>query len=113
MIVVDESMKRLEKRVDDLEPGSLGRQLAEEMAQWRVAGGEGEWARCLSRKHDSQTVLAKQSLSPLRCMYVPEQADTTCRFMLLLVSSPSYQTPSSTSVVMLFGSDENQVKTSL
>jgi misacylated tRNA(Ala) deacylase len=53
-LVVEES-KRREKRVDDLErelAGSLGRQLAEEMAQWRVAGGEGEWAKCLSRTDD-------------------------------------------------------------
>jgi misacylated tRNA(Ala) deacylase len=113
-LVVEES-KRREKRVDDLErelAGSLGRQLAEEMAQWRAAGGEGEWTRCLSRTDDSQTARAfLQAVTLAFTAYVPEQAETTCQFMLLLVSSPSSQTPSSTSVVMLFGSEENRVKT--
>jgi misacylated tRNA(Ala) deacylase len=113
-LVVEES-KRREKRVDDLErelASSLGRQLAEEMAQWRAAGGEGEWTRCLSRTDDSQTARAfLQAVILAFTAYVPEQAETTCQFMLLLVSSPSSQTPSSTSVVMLFGSEENRVKT--
>lgn len=111
-LVVEES-KRREKRVDDLErelAGSLGRQLAEEMAQWRAAGGEGEWARCLSRTDDSQTARAfLHAVTLTFAAYVPNQADT-CQFTLLLVSSPSSQTPSSTSVVMLFGADENRVK---
>ncbi|KAN0126766.1 ThrRS/AlaRS common domain containing protein [Russula decolorans] len=113
-LVVEES-KRREKRVDDLErelAGSLGRQLAEEMAQWRAAGGEGEWARCLSRTDDSQTARALlQAVTLAFAAYVPKQADTTCQFTLLLVSSPSSQTPSSTSVIMLFGAEENRVKT--
>jgi misacylated tRNA(Ala) deacylase len=82
------------------------------MTQWRAAGGEGEWARCLSRTDDSQTARAfLQAVTLAFAAYVPKQADTTCRFMLLLVSSPSSQTPSSTSVVMLFGAEENRVKT--
>ena len=112
-LVVEES-KRREKRVDDLEhelAGSLGRQLAEEMAQWRAAGGEGGWARCLSRTDDSQTARAfLQAVTHAFAAFVPEQVDTACQFTLLLVSSPSSLTPSSTSVVMLFGADENRVK---
>jgi hypothetical protein len=102
--------KRREKHVDDLErelAGLLGRQLAEEMVQWRAAGVEGEWAKCLSRTDDSQTARAfLQAVTLAFAVNVPEQADTTCQFTLLLVSSPSSQTPSSTSVVMLFGADE-------
>jgi len=114
MLVVEES-KRREKRVDDLErelAGSLGRQLVEEMAQWRAGGGEGEWTRCLSRTDDSQTARAfLHAVTLAFTAYVPKQADdTTCQFTLLLVSSPSSQTPSSTSVVMLFGAEENRVK---
>jgi misacylated tRNA(Ala) deacylase len=109
-LLVDES-KRREKRVEDLErelAGSLGRQLAEEMAQWRAAGGEGEWVRCLSRTDDSQTARTfLQAVTLAFAAHVPEQA---CQFTLLLVSSPSSQTSSSTTVVMLFGAEEDRVK---
>jgi len=112
-LIVDES-KRREKRVEDLErelAGSLGCQLAEEMAQWRAAGGEGEWVKCLSRTDDSQTVRAfLQAVTLAFAAHVPEQAGTTCQFTLLLVSSPSSQTSSSTTVVMLFGAAENRIK---
>src|SRR6266478_3144024 len=110
MLVVEES-KRREKRVEDLErelAGTLGRQLAEEMAQWRAADGEGAWARCLSRTDDSQTARAfLQTVTLAFAAHVPEQA----QFTLLLVSSPSSQTSSSTSVVMLLGTEENHIKT--
>jgi misacylated tRNA(Ala) deacylase len=112
-LIVDES-KRREKRVEDLErelAGLLGRQLAEEMVQWRAAGGEGKWVRCLSRTDDSQTARAfLQAVTLAFTAHVPEPANTTCQFMLLLASSPSSQTSSSTTVVMLFGAEENHVK---
>jgi misacylated tRNA(Ala) deacylase len=108
-LVVEES-KRREKRVEDLErelAGSLGRQLAEEMVRWRAGGGEGEWARCVSRTDDSQTARTfLQAVTLAFAAHVPEQA----QFTLLLVSSPSSLTSSSTSVVMLFGAEENRVK---
>ncbi|KAI0304009.1 hypothetical protein BC826DRAFT_980949 [Russula brevipes] len=112
-LVVDESRRR-EKRVDDLErelAGVLARQLAEEMAQRRAAGGEGEWARCLCRTDDSQTARAFLHAVTLALeTRLSEQADVTHRFTLLLVSSPSSQTTSSMTVVMLFGSEEKRVK---
>lgn len=112
-LVVEESRRR-EKRVEDLErelAGALARRLAEEMAQWRAAGGEGEWVRCLSRTDDSQTAQAfLQAVTLAFAALVSEWADTTCRFTLLLVSSPSSQTSSSTTVVMLFGAEEKRVK---
>jgi alanyl-tRNA synthetase/misacylated tRNA(Ala) deacylase len=112
-LVVDESRRR-EKRVDDLErelAGVLARRLAEEMAQWRAAGGEGEWAKCLCRTDDSQNARAFLHAVTLALeTHLSEQADVTHRFTLLLVSSPSSQTMSSTTVVMLFGSEEKRVK---
>ena len=61
-LVVEES-KRREKCVEDLErelAGVLSRQLADEMARWRAAGGgegesKGEWDRYVSRTDDSLT----------------------------------------------------------
>ena len=112
-LIVDES-KRREKRVEDLErelAASLGRQLAEEMTQWRAAGGEGEWVRCLSRTDDSQTAQAfLQAITLAFAAHILEQVDTASQFTLLLVSSPSSQTSSSTTVVMLFGAEEKRVK---
>ncbi|KAH9977702.1 ThrRS/AlaRS common domain-containing protein [Lactifluus volemus] len=113
-LVVDES-KRREKRVDDLErelAGVLGRQLAEEMVQWRDAGGEGEWVRCVSRTDDSpsaQTFLMAVTVA-FAAARPAEQADAPHRYTFLLVSSPSSRTSSSTSIVMLFGNEEKRVK---
>ena len=113
-LVVEESKKR-EKRVDDLErelAGVLGRQLADEMARWRAAGGEGEWVRYVSRTDDSPTARTfLQAVTLAFEVHLPGQNDTAHhQFTLLLVSSPSSQTSSSTTVVMLFGSEENRVK---
>jgi len=100
-LVVEESKKR-EKRVEDLErelASVLGRQLADEMARWRAAGGgEGEWVRYVSRTDDSPT--ARTFLQAVTLAFeaqLPGQNDTAARrFTLLLVSSPSSQTSSST-----------------
>ena len=112
-LAVEES-KRREKRVDELErelAGVLGRQLAEEMAQWRAAGGEGEWTRCLNRTDDSPTARTfLQAVTLAFETYLPRQVDAARRCTLLLVSSPSSQTSSSTTIVMLFGSEEKRVK---
>jgi hypothetical protein len=56
-LVVEES-KRREKRVDDLERELAGCWVVSSQRKWRngaLAGGEGEWVRCLSRTDDSQT----------------------------------------------------------
>jgi alanyl-tRNA synthetase/misacylated tRNA(Ala) deacylase len=112
-LVVEESRRR-EKRVEDLErelAGVLGRELADEMARWRAAGGEGEWARCLNRTDDSPT--ARSFLQAVTLAFearLPSQTGATPQFTLLLVSSPSSQTSSSTTIVMLFGSEEKRVK---
>ncbi|KAI0268181.1 hypothetical protein BC834DRAFT_968391 [Gloeopeniophorella convolvens] len=112
-VVVEES-KRREKRVDDLErevAGSLGRQLAEEMLQWRAAGGEGEWVKCVGRTDDSPTVQGfLQAITLAFASHISNQPDAARRYTLLLVSSPSSQTSSSTTIVMLFGSDDKRVK---
>ncbi|KAI0307089.1 hypothetical protein B0F90DRAFT_1622851 [Multifurca ochricompacta] len=112
-LLVDES-KRREKRIDDLErelAGILGRQLAEEMVQWRIAGGEGEWVRCVNRIDDSPTAQAfLQAITLAFTAHLKEQTDMICQHTLLLLSSPSSQTASSTTVVMLFGGEEKRVK---
>jgi misacylated tRNA(Ala) deacylase len=113
-LVVEES-KRREKRVEDLErelAGVLGRQLAEEMAQWRAAGGEGEWVRCINRTDDSpsaQAFLLAVTVA-FAAAHPTEQTDALHRYTVLLVSSPSSQTSSSTTVVVLFGNEEKRVK---
>jgi misacylated tRNA(Ala) deacylase len=113
-LVVDES-KRREKRVEDLErelAGVLGRQLAEEMAQWRATGGKGEWVRCVSRTDDSSS--AQAFLLAVTVAFAAarpaEQVDAPHRYTFLLVSSPSSQASSSTTIVMLFGNEEKRVK---
>jgi len=121
-LVVDES-KRRDRRVEDLErelAGVLGRQLAEEMAQWRSAGGAGgsgsdlgEWVRCVSRTDDAQSTRAFLHAVTLAFeAHLPrsKQPNVTPRFTLLLVSSPPSQTSSSTTIVMLFGAEEKRVK---
>ena len=112
-LVVEESKKR-EKRVEDLErelAGVLGRQLADEMTQWRAAGGEGGWVRHVSRTDDSPTARTfLQAVTLAFEAHLPAQDDAAHQFTLLIVSSPSSQTSSSTTVVMLFGSEEKRVK---
>lgn len=90
----------------------LGRQLADEMARWRAAGGEGEWAsRCLNRTDDSPTARTfLQAVTLAFETHLPRQVDAARQFTLLLVSSPSSQTSSSTTVVVLFGGEEKRVK---
>ena len=112
-LVVEES-KRREKRGEDLErelAGVLGRQLADEMAQWRAAGGSGEWVRYVGRTDDSPTArMFLQAVTLAFEAHLPGQDDTAHRFTLLLASSPASQTSSSTTVVILFGSEEKRVK---
>lgn len=116
-VVVEES-KRREKRVEDLErelAGVLGVQLAEEMAQWRAAGGEGagEWVKFVSRTDDSptaQSFLQAVTLTFAARLSGQGQGDAANRYTLLLVSSPSSQTTSSTTVVMVFGDEDKRVK---
>ncbi|KAI9447955.1 ThrRS/AlaRS common domain-containing protein [Lactarius indigo] len=101
-VVVEES-KRREKRVDDLErelARVLGVRLAEEMAQWRAAGGEGEWAKFVSRVDDSPSAQPfLQAVTLAFAAHLSGQGYTANRYTLLLVSSPSSQTSSSTTSV--------------
>ena len=113
-IVVEES-KRREKRVDDLErelAGVLGVQLAEEMIQWRRgANNDGEWVKFVSRTDDSPSAQPFLQAATLAFVaHLSAQGDTANRFTLLIVSSPSSQTSSSTSVVMVFGDEDKRVK---
>ncbi|KAI0254769.1 hypothetical protein BJV78DRAFT_1152063 [Lactifluus subvellereus] len=80
--------------------------------QWRAAGGEGEWVRCISRTDDSPTAQAFLQAVTLAfaAAHVTEHTDTPQRYTFLLVSSPSSQTSSSTTVAMLFGYREKRVK---
>ncbi|KAI9467093.1 ThrRS/AlaRS common domain-containing protein [Lactarius psammicola] len=112
-VVVEES-KRREKRVDDLErelAGVLGVQLAENMAQWRAAGGEGEWVKFVSRTDDSPSAQPfLQAVTLTFAAHLSGQGGTANQYILLLVSSPSSQTSQSTTIVMVFGSEDKRVK---
>ena len=113
-VVVEES-KRREKRVDDLErelAGAIGVQLAEEMIQWRRIAGSGDaWVKVVSRTDDSLSVQPfLQAVTLTFAAHLSVQGDTTHRYTLLFVSSPSSQTSSSTTVVMVFGDEDKRVK---
>ncbi|TFY72997.1 hypothetical protein EVG20_g42 [Dentipellis fragilis] len=110
-LVLDESKKR-EKRVDEVErelADHIGRQLVEEMIQWRSEGGEGEWTKYIGRTDDSPTALTLlQAITFAFIAHLP--SDSTHQYTLLLTSSPSSQTTTSTTVCMLLGSDDKRVK---
>ncbi|EMD40847.1 hypothetical protein CERSUDRAFT_111427 [Gelatoporia subvermispora B] len=102
--VVDER-KRLAKRVDDVE-AELARVVACELAA--AVRDDGVLHR--HRTDDSANALA--FLSAISSAFANEFAAVSPApsFLVVLSSSPSSQTTSSTSVVLIFGSDEQKVK---
>lgn len=111
-LVVDES-KRREKRIDDVErelARTLGRELVDEMLKWRADGGEGEWTRHVARTDDTAGALPFLQAITFAMQDLLPKDGTAPAYTLLLTSTPSSQTATATTVVMLFGSSDARVK---
>lgn len=106
--VVDERRKA-EKRVDEVE-GELSRFIASDMIR-ELAGPE-TFVKHLHRTDDTATALGFLSGISLAftnaILASPELAQKL--YLVVLSSSPSSQTASSTSVVLVNGSDDKKVK---
>lgn len=110
--VVDES-KRREKRIDDVErelARLLARELVNEMLKWKADGGEGEWTRHVARTDDTAGALPFLQAITFAIQELLPKDDTAPAYTLLLTSTPSSQTATTTTVVMLFGSNDVRVK---
>ncbi|KAI0036736.1 ThrRS/AlaRS common domain-containing protein [Vararia minispora EC-137] len=103
--------KRREKRIEDVErelARTLAEGLVEEMLRWRTDGGEGEWTRHIGRVDDTTGALSfLQAITSAFQDLVPKDSQS---YLLLLTSAPSSPTQTSTTVVMVFGSDDARVK---
>jgi misacylated tRNA(Ala) deacylase len=105
--VVDER-KRAEKRVDDLGfelAGLIAEQLATEMNK---GGDNGVFKKHLSRTDDTVNPLG--FLSTISFAVSNAEAFEKRPHIIILTSSTSLQMASSTTVVLVFGSDEKMVK---
>jgi misacylated tRNA(Ala) deacylase len=104
--LVVEERKRAEKRSQDLE---------EELAKFIVSGLQSEIVKAeglLFKKHlhrtdDSSATLT--FLSTISTIFSTSAAQDK-PYLIILSSSPSSQTSTSSSIVLVFGSDENLVK---
>ncbi|KAG6855143.1 hypothetical protein C0991_006072 [Blastosporella zonata] len=104
--VVDER-RRAEKRVGDVEAElarHLAKELIDEMAQ---TASETLFKKCIHRTDDSGNTLGFLSAVSLAFTTL---SDTARPYLIVLTSSPSSQTITSTTVVLLFGSDDKKVK---
>jgi misacylated tRNA(Ala) deacylase len=111
-LVVNES-KRRDKRIEDIErelARTLARELVGEMRRWRADGGQGEWVRHIARVDD--TAGALPFLQAITFMFQDLVASdaTAVPHTLLLTSTQSSQTQATTTVVVVFGSDDARVK---
>lgn len=111
---VVEDRKRTTKRVDDLE-AELARVIAKEIFESyrdptkNEGGGQGV---VLHKHRVDDTSNALQFLSSISMAFANEVAARTeqSQHLIVLTSSPPAQTANSTTVVMIFGDDEKQVK---
>lgn len=105
--VVDER-KRAVKRVEDIE-AELASVLAKDIIN--SAPGEGKEI-ALHRHRIDDTANALGFLSAISTAFVNEMSSKpdSLPFLVVLTSSPSSQTATSTSVVLIFGSNEKKVK---
>ncbi len=103
-----EERKKASKRVEDLEY-----ELANQIAKGFVAssgGGEGPLLLHNHRIDDSSNALGfLSSISTAFSNEIATSSDSRS-YLLVLSSSPSMQTSSSITVVMVFGNDEKRVK---
>ncbi|KAG6814216.1 hypothetical protein H0H92_000893 [Tricholoma furcatifolium] len=101
--VVDER-KRAEKRLSDVET-ELAQHLAKELVGHVSQTANGTFKKHIHRTDDTGNALAFLSAIALAFTTLTTQPHLIC-----LTSSPSSQTATSTSIVLLFGSDDKQVK---
>ncbi|OJT09054.1 hypothetical protein TRAPUB_79 [Trametes pubescens] len=106
--VVDER-KKASKRVEDLE-AELAAAVAAELAAAPVAEGQGGLVLYRHRTDDAANALG--FLSAISTAFVSRVAgkDAATPYLVVLSSAPSAQTSSSTTVVLVFGSDDKKVK---
>ncbi|KAH9849970.1 hypothetical protein C2E23DRAFT_836910 [Lenzites betulinus] len=106
--VVDER-KRAAKRVDDLEA-----ELAGAIARELLVASTGTGERVLRRHRTDDAPNALGFLSAISSAYVSRAAaegeGDAAPYLVVLSSSPSAQTATSTTVVLVFGSDDKRVK---
>jgi misacylated tRNA(Ala) deacylase len=109
--VVDER-KRADKRVEDLEVELASRVAADLLKILTEKKEDGKlFASSVHRTDDSSTVLGFLSavaFSFTNALSTSPSKDS--QYLVVLSSSPSSQTSTSTSVVLIFGSDEKKVK---
>lgn len=106
--VIDER-KKSERRVDDLETeiaGIIARSLKDDV--YEMASDDNPYKIHLHRTDDTGNVLG--FLSSISSAFINETMVNPKPYVAILTSSPSLQTASSTTVVLLFGSDERTVK---
>lgn len=106
--VVDER-KKASKRVEDLE-AELAAAVAAELAAAPAAEGQGGVVLYRHRTDDAANALGV--LSAISTAFVSKVAgkDREKPYLVVLSSAPSAQTATSTTVVLVFGSDDKMVK---
>lgn len=108
--VVDER-KRAEKRAEDLEI-EVASQVAGDLLKDMTENTDGRlFIRAVHRADDTSTVLG--FLSAVAFSFTNALSASSAKdspYLVILSSSPSSQTSTSTSVVLIFGSDEKKVK---
>lgn len=105
--IVDER-KKAGKRIDDLEM-ELARSIADNLVTEMNQGGDnGLFRKHVSRIDDTTNALGL--LSAISFAVADTEASKKQPYVVILTSTPSSQTPSSITVVVVFGSDEKVVK---
>ncbi|KAF5388254.1 hypothetical protein D9615_000369 [Tricholomella constricta] len=105
--VVDER-KKAEKRLDDIE-AELARHLAGDIAKDLAQTANGSvYKKHIHRTDDSGNVLG--FLSAISFAFNNLMSSDANPYMVILTSKPSSQTSSSTTIVLVFGSDDKKVK---
>ncbi|KAG6900937.1 hypothetical protein C0993_004374 [Termitomyces sp. T159_Od127] len=104
--VVDER-RRAEKRLGDVET-ELARHLANELMNEKAQTTNGDlFKKIIHRSDDSGNALGFLSAVSLAFTTLSVSAEP---YLIIMVSSPSSQTATSTTIVLLFGSDDKKVK---
>ena len=105
--IIDER-KKAEKRVDDMGT-EIARFIAEKLVMEMSQGDNVKlFKKHVSRTDDTGNALGL--LSAISSATADIEASKNRPYVVVLTSSPSSQTPSSTTVVLVFGSDEKFVR---
>jgi len=106
--VIDERRK-IEKRVEDVE-GELARFIAEAFVRDMGVSDGQVFKRHVHQKDDSGTALGFLSAASSAFIAASAASGVQAGYVIVLSSSPSSQSAMSTSVVLVFGSDDKMVK---